>query len=125
MYSDFGKKPLMFRIVPILIVIGIIFIAVTTVMNQSNVATVPDCKVQKLISQQIIDNNRGDMNTHYRYLVVTNKETFVCESSMLNLKFNNSDIFWRLKEDSTYTFKVVGFGKSPITEYRNIISIVK
>jgi hypothetical protein len=40
-------------------------------------------------------------------------------------KFNNSDIYWHLKEDSTYTFKVAGVGRSMITEYRNILEVVK
>ena len=67
----------------------------------------------------------GNMSTEIRYLVITNKETFVCESSLLNGKFNNSDIYWHLKKDSTYTFKVAGVGKSMITEYRNILEVVK
>jgi hypothetical protein len=65
------------------------------------------------------------MKTEIRYLVITDKETFVCESSLLNGKFNNTDIFYRLKKDSTYNFKVSGTGKSAFTEYRNILEILK
>jgi len=94
-------------------------------MNQTNVEVVPSCKVLDKQQQQIISSADGNMSTTYRYLVITDKETFVCENSMLNFKFNNSDIFWRIQKDSTYTFEVAGLGKTMITEYRNILNIVR
>ena len=65
------------------------------------------------------------MSTEIRYLVVTDKETFVCKSSFINGKFDNSNIFWHLKKDSTYNFKVCGIGKGFIFDYRNILSVIK
>jgi hypothetical protein len=119
------NRPSGFRLIWVLMIIAaVVFIAVSF-FNQSNVETVENCKVLNLQQQQIISSNRTDVNTEYRYLVITDKETFICESSILNLKFNNSDIYWRLKVDSVYNFKVAGFGKSPITDYRNIISYEK
>ena len=77
-----------------------------------------------MLEQNIIKNTSGNsISTEIRYLVVTDKETFICESDVFNNKFNNSDIFFRLKQDSTYTFVVSGLGKSFLTDYRNIISI--
>jgi len=93
--------------------------------NQSNTETVTNCKVMDLQQQQLVKGSDGTINTQMRYLVITDKETFVCESSPLNLKFNNSDIFYRLKRDSIYNFKVAGIGKSMFTEYRNILEISK
>lgn len=94
--------------------------------SQTKVEIVENCKVLNLQQQQIIkSDDNGGMNTEYRYLVVTDKETFVCESSLINMKFKNSDVFWRLQKDSTYTFKVAGFGKTMVTEYRNILEIVR
>lgn len=63
--------------------------------------------------------------TRYRYLVITDKETFRCETSLLNGKFNNSDVFFRIKEGLIYDFKVCGIGKSFATDYRNILEVVR
>ena len=108
-----------------LVVVLLIGSIIVSVWNQSNVSTVENCKVMDLQQQQLIKGSDGNMSTEIRYLVITDKETFICESSLLNGKFNNSDIYWRLKKDSTYTFKVAGVGKSMITEYRNILEVVK
>ncbi len=108
-----------------LVVVLLIGSIIVSVWNQSNVSTVENCKVMDLQQQQLIKGSDGNMSTEIRYLVITDKETFVCESSLLNGKFNNSDIYWHLKKDSIYTFKVAGVGKSMITEYRNILEVVK
>lgn len=108
-----------------LVVVLLIGSLIVSVWNQSNVSTVENCKVMDLQQQQLIKGSDGNMSTEIRYLVITDKETFVCESSLLNGKFNNSDIYWHLKKDSVYTFKVAGVGKSMITEYRNILEVVK
>lgn len=127
MYSNFNsnRRPLMFRIMPILMVVGVIFIVITMFLNQGNKVVVVNCKVLDKQQQQLISSADGNMSTTYRYIVVTDKETFVCENSMLNFKFNNSDIFWRIQKDSTYTFEVAGLGKTMITEYRNILKIIR
>lgn len=108
-----------------LVVIFIVGVIAINVYNQSNVTLIQNCKVMDLQQQSIIKGEDGDISTEIRYLVITDKETFVCENSLLNGKFNNSDIFWRLKKDSNYNFKVAGLGKSMITEYRNILEVVK
>ena len=108
-----------------LVVVLLVGSIIVSVLNQSNVSTVENCKVMDLQQQQLIKGSNGNMSTEIRYLVITDKETFVCESSLLNGKFNNSDIYWHLKKDRTYTFKVAGVGKSIITEYRNILEVVK
>jgi hypothetical protein len=109
--------------------IGIIILIITIIVcsiyieikNSSTISVVKDCKVIQLQQQQIIRGSDGNMSTDIRYLVITDKETFICESSFINGKYNNSDIFWRLKKDSTYTFKVAGIGKSFLFDYRNIL----
>ncbi len=123
--SSFGRTPLMFKIIPAIIVIVIIASIYLTVQNQSKVDIVQSCKVMDLQQQQLINGSGNNMKTEIRYLVITDKETFVCESSLLNGKFNNSDIFWRLKKDSTYTFRVAGIGKSILYDYRNILEVVR
>lgn len=92
---------------------------VLTILDSTKIDKVGPCKVVELQQQQLIK----EKTTEIRYLVITDKETFVCESSLINGKFNNSDLFYHLKKDSTYTFKVCGFGKGPATDYRNILEI--
>lgn len=102
----------------------IITAIVISVLNETKVSTIENCKVIELQQQQLIKNtDEKTISTEIRYLVVTDKETFVCRSSTLNLKFNNSDIFFHLKKDSTYTFKVAGLGKGFFTDYRNILEV--
>ena len=123
--SSFGRTPLMFKIIPAIIVIAIIGSIYLTVQNQSKLDIVKGCKVIDLQQQQLINGSGNNMKTEIRYLVITDKETFVCESSFINGKFNNSDIFWRLKKDSVYTFRVAGIGKSILYDYRNILEVVR
>jgi hypothetical protein len=110
------------RIIPLTIVI-IIAGFLCNVYNNTKVEVVSNCKIIELQQQNIIHGTDKNISTEIRYLVVTDKETFICESSIFNGKFNNSDIFFRLKKDSTYNFEVCGIGKSWISDYRNILSV--
>lgn len=108
--------------------IATLFIAVLIgvgLFSDMRIESVKNCKVINLQQQQIIKGTSSNVSTEIRYLVVTDKETFVCESSFINGKFDNSNIFWSLKKDSTYTFKVCGMGKGFIFDYRNILSYSK
>lgn len=111
------------RTIIVLVLISMMCLGLYQFLSQSNIEVVKDCKVLELQQQQLIEGTDGNMSTRIRYLVITDKETFICENSLLNGKFNNSDIFWRLKKDSIYTFKVAGVGKSFVTEYRNILEV--
>lgn len=98
----------MYKLIIGLVIVLLVGSVIVSMSNQSSVSTVENCKVMDLQQQQLIKGTDGNMSTEIRYLVITDKETFVCENSLLNGKFNNSDIYWRLKKDSTYTFKVAG-----------------
>ena len=123
--STFGSMPLLFKIVPILFVLAFVASGYSYYINDSNVMVVDNCKVLDLQQQSIISSPDKNVSTEIRYLVITDKETFICKSSLLNSKFNNSDVFWRLKKDSTYNFRVAGVGKSLIFDYRNVLEVVK
>ena len=82
-----------------------------------------EVRVEKLINQQLIGGNKDNMRTEIRYLIITDGGTFVCESALLKFKFNNSDIFFHLVEGKRYRMKVVGIGKSFITDYKNVIGV--
>ena len=105
--------------------IGLVCTIALSMYSGLNTETINNCKVINLQQQNVIKNDEGIISTRIRYLVITNKETFVCENAYLQGKFNNSDIFYRLQKDSTYNFKVAGVGKSMLTDYRNIIEIIK
>lgn len=107
-----------------LVVVGFMLIkGVIGVQNASDKAIIKNCTVKKLVQQFLIKGEGSTLQTEIRYLVVTDKETFICENSYLNNKFNNSDLFFNLKEGSTYEFKVAGIGKSFCTDYRNILEV--
>jgi len=108
-----------------IIALGIALLIVgLNIANSTKTETIT-AKVINLQSQQLIKGSGNNMSTEIRYLVITEKETFVCESSLLQGKWNNSDIFWHLQKDSTYTFKVQGFGKGIVFDYRNILEANK
>jgi hypothetical protein len=110
----------------VFIVIAVIITGLgLSISNQTAVDTIKDCKVIELQQQQLIKGTGKDVSTEIRYLVITDKETFICENSFLNGKFNNSDVFWHLRKDSIYSFKVAGQGKSIFFDYRNILEVIK
>lgn len=113
----------------IAIVIGMVLLIASVIgvgiYSDLKVESVKDCKVIELQQQQLIKGSGSNVHTEIRYLVVTDKETFICESSFINGKFDNSNIFWNLKKDSTYTFKVCGIGKGFIFDYRNVLEYHK
>lgn len=118
----FSKQNIMFKFVLIFIIIFLISDCSFELYQSKKFENV-SCKIIDLQQQQIISGTKSNMNTEIRYLVITDKETFVCETSYFNAKFNNSDIFFRLKKDQTCTFNVCGIGKTIISDYRNILQI--
>lgn len=102
----------------IIFIILIVGVVSCNTMGQLQKETVK-AKVIETVAQMKV--NKED--TDYRYLVITDKGTFICESSWINGKFNNSDEFYQIKKDSTYTFTVCGWGKTFFTDYRNILTV--
>lgn len=123
--SNLSIVPLPFKIIISAIIIVVLANIYFYIKNELKIDIVKNCKVIDLQQQQIIKGSSSSVKTEIRYLVITDKETFICESSLLNEKFNNSDLYLRLKKDSVYTFRVAGFGKSVIYDYRNILEVVK
>lgn len=98
--------------------IGLIIVA--NVLNSSTVTEITNVKIEDKQQQQLISKE----GTEIRYLVITDKGTFICESNFVLGKFNNSDLFWRIKVDSIYPkIKVSGIGKGILFDYQNIIEI--
>lgn len=95
----------------VLVAILIVAYAGTKIYNDVHTETLVNCKVINL-SQQNLVNGNGTLKTDVRYLIATDKGTFICENSWANWKFNNSDIYLNLRQDSTYNLKVCGIGKT-------------
>ena len=105
-----------------LLFIGIAVAVVVFGLQAADQLKVGDVDATIISVHQVPTMEQGSV-FYMRYLVVTDKETFICGPSMLNGKFNNSDIFFRLKVGEKYHFKVAGFGKTMFTDYRNIIEM--
>jgi hypothetical protein len=97
--------------------------AAIKLFDESKISTIQNVKVKLLREQQIIKGNEGNLDTEIRYLIITDKETFICKNSFINGKYNNSDVFFNLKVDSIYTLKVCGIGKTFFTDYRNVLGV--
>jgi len=104
-----------------LVVLGGLFIVAFDTADAMSINYV-EATVKDLVSQQNISGSKDNMTTNFRYIVITDKETFIVENSILNGKFDNSNLFFRLEKDKKYKFKVSGFGKGFLTDYRNILS---
>ena len=108
-------------IIGLMIGFGVIFIGIK--VFDGLVTDEVEVRVEKLINQQLIGGNKDNMRTEIRYLIITDGGTFVCESALLKFKFNNSDIFFHLVEGKRYKLRVVGIGKSFISDYKNVIGV--
>lgn len=105
----------------IFIAVVIVGLVVINVADSLRTETLSNCKIIELQQQQLIKGGEHNVRTEIRYLVITEDETLIVESSWLNGKFDNSNIFWHLKKDQVYDLRVSGFGKSLVTDYRNIL----
>lgn len=115
-------------LLPIFIVVIGGIVAIIAVLQISNSLIISEARNQKIVDlqqQQLINGGKENVSTEIRYLIITDKETFICESSILNNKFDNSNIFWHLKRGKTYNFRVQGQGKSFLYDYRNVLDTIR
>jgi hypothetical protein len=57
------------------------------------------------------------------YLVYTDKGTFKLEDDIFRGNFYSSDVYGKLKQDSTYKFKTAGYRIGWMSSYPNIIEV--
>jgi hypothetical protein len=105
--------------IKLIVIIILIALGLSTYNNAVSTEIVITIK-----SKQTQQNIKKD-NTEYRYLVHSAQETFVVESNLLKLTFNNSERFFQLEENKTYKATVTGIGKTFFTDYRNIIKFTE
>jgi hypothetical protein len=97
------------------IIIGVTVIGITGYANV-NMVTV------KVEGKERITTQNGKHLESY-YLVYTDKGTLKLEDDLFRGNFYSSDIYGKLKQDSTYTFKTSGYRIGFMSEYPNIIEV--
>lgn len=73
----------------------------------------------------IKDKERISDGTSSYYLIFTNNEVFKNDDSIIQLKFDSSDIYNQLNVGGTYKVKVNWFRFPLTSSYRNILEIKK
>lgn len=58
-----------------------------------------------------------------KYLIFTDEGTFENTDTLLQGKFDSSDVYGRIKVGETYTFEVAGFRQGFLSMYPNILSV--
>jgi len=76
----------------------------------------------KVEGKERITEQTGNRVTSF-YVVYTDKGTFKLEDDMLRGNYYSSDVYGKLKEDSTYTIKTSGYRIGWASEYPNIIEV--
>jgi hypothetical protein len=76
----------------------------------------------KVEGKERITEKSGD-NIESFYLVYTDKGTFKLEDDIFRGNFYSSDVYGKLKQDSTYKFKTSGYRIGFISSYPNIIEV--
>jgi hypothetical protein len=97
-----------------LIIGGIAF----SIAGYGNVQTV----TAKVNGKERITESVGDRIESF-YLVYTDKGTMKLEDDLFRGNFYSSDVYGRLKQDSTYTFKTSGYRIGFMSSYPNIIEV--
>lgn len=76
----------------------------------------------KVEGKERVTQKSGD-NFESFYLVYTDKGTFKLEDDLFRGNFRSSDVYGRLRQDSTYTFKTAGYRIGLLSSYPNIIEV--
>ena len=71
--------------------------------------------------ERITEQNGKELDSYY--LVYTNKGTFKLEDDLFRGNFYSSDVYGKLRQDSTYTFKTSGYRIGFLSSYPNIIEV--
>jgi len=103
------------QILVAVIIIGTVGLGIT---GYANVKTV----TAKVEGKERITEQHGKTIDSY-YLVFTDKGTLKLEDDLFRGNFYSSDVYGRLRLDSTYTFKTSGYRIGLLSSYPNIIEV--
>ena len=76
----------------------------------------------KVEGKERITESVGDRIESF-YLVYTDKGTFKLEDDLFRGNYYSSDVYGKIKQDSTYTIKTSGYRIGWASEYPNIIEV--
>jgi len=102
----------------ILVAVLIIGLVAFNIKSYNNVETVT---VRVEGKERITEQSGEKLNSFY--LVYTDKGTFKLEDDMFRGNFYSSDVYGKLRQDSTYTFKTSGYRIGYMSSYPNIIEV--
>ena len=101
------------------IVVSVIIASVAfSIAGYGNVQTV----TATVNGKERITETVGDRIESF-YLVYTDKGTMKLEDDLFRGNFYSSDVYGKLKQDSTYTFKTSGYRIGVLSSYPNIIEV--
>jgi uncharacterized membrane protein len=78
-------------------------------------------EVDAVVIEKMIQQNISKDGTSFRYLINSDNGTLISKENLLVGKFESSETYFKLKEGTKYHFVLVGFGKTLITDYKNIL----
>ena len=107
-----------FNLITILVVAIIIGTIAFSITGYGNVNSVK----AKVEGKERITESVGDRIESF-YLVYTDKGTFKLEDDLFRGNFYSSDVYGKIKQDSTYTFKTSGYRIGFMSSYPNIIEV--
>jgi len=113
----FTKNPI--SVVTWMVVSGFLILCSYHVARFSNKKTI----TTKVSDKERITKTYEDGRIESYYLIFTDSGTFKLEDELLYGNFNSSDLYGRIRRDSTYQFTVIGFRVGIISEYPNIIEV--
>jgi hypothetical protein len=102
----------------ILVVVFIVGIIAFDISSYNNVQTI----TAKVEGKERITESSGDKIESF-YLVYTDKGTLKLEDDLFRGNFYSSDVYGKLRQDSTYTFKTSGYRIGFASSYPNIIEV--
>lgn len=98
-----------------LVIVGLIGFQISAYTNVEMVTA-------KVEGKERVTEKSGDSFESF-YLVYTDKGTFKVEDDLFRGNFRSSDIYGKLRQDSTYTFKTAGYRIGIMSSYPNIIEV--
>ena len=75
------------------------------------------------ITAKVEDKERITQGSQSYYLVYTEKGTMKLEDDMFRGNYYSSDVYGKIKQDSTYTFTTSGYRIGWLSSYPNIIEV--
>src|SRR5690606_22667275 len=99
------------------IILSLFFLLGANIVGQFNRDTI----TAQVVKTERVCSSQEDC----KYLVFTDKGVFENTDSLLNFKWNSSDIYGELKAGETYTFHVYGYRIPFFSMYKNIVSVEK